>query len=789
MQVGLLIMKNFIIIIIFTTLAAGCGGNRISSVIPQLSEQETMQVNGEHRAAYFILRLDGEANDVSIIPERETSGHLNYDGGWFGEYPPFFKVEIADNDPFNKKVTFKVTLRNVSGIPVYDPRLILYCEPGATPVNPDAYTDYYPDGNSLINPFFAFAKPHSNRMLMPGKGDSREIAVEYISPAKLLEMHICLDVCIGGNTAEPYALENICQRGRGIYANVFDWQDDAADIRAAPVTGSSEGVLLNRIDDEPTWSATLYFPEDAPSKLLISAGSEGTEHHIYNYADWDPAAMPVDFGPAIYAWTFYDPDTGGLPVSLGSVVTQCKQRFGGSWLIANMGQTCYNGSIVYDENDFELLATLKAQYPDFTVFLNLGHLGFGPDDYDLSGKKFDGNFRLFFRSLRVALLGLNQEYKLAQNAKGFSFDFEIPMSQFPLPYRAEFLDAYGDFIARLRRDPSMAGVYFCSYLDALMPEMLNYDYEAMNHCKQADFFLAAAFPASYVMDQNWWLHPGHIPQYWEVPSAFDYLVGMLDTFSGIAKAVSSPFHPVVDLQGAWLDYKGDTLPIVQPCSWKYLANISDWCFGHADSFKSSDELVIAQGGWLHKKLIERVIADIPETNVDVLGKIGGIFVVLGDDDPDTVGDDVICARTPFGIRGIMNVINNYDDSYRLDIVLFHWEVAQDWKMYGALNISPTGLGAVSGRISFADGSTFYKHMLEYHEAHVTVDGLPDGLPDYFYGTDIIGFDDGSYALGGLPAGLTVTLQASAGAFVSDPVEVEIGDVVHTRGVDLVLHAK
>jgi len=772
-----------------TALAVGCADSPMETVSPQSSGQTIQRVVGEHNAAHFILRLDRETNDISIIQEREPSVHVHLNGGWFGEYPPFFNIEIAGDDPVNKKVTFKITLKNVSGVPVYDPRLIVYYAPGAHPLNADAYTDYYPDGNSAINPFFAFAKSCANRMLWPGKSDSREIDIEYESPVKLLEMRICLDVCLSGNTREPYALENICQRGRGIYADVFDWQDDAADIRAVPINGSIEGVLLNRIDDEPTWSATLYFPADAPSKLLISAGSDGTEHHIYNYADWDPTIMPVDFGQGIYAWTFYDPDTGAFPTSLGAVVTQCKQRFGSSWLIANMGQTCYDGSIIYNENDFALLGGLKAQYPDFPVFLNLGHLGFGAGDYDLQGELFDGDFRTFFKSLEIELLDASHTYKLAQNAKGFSFDFEIPMSQFPLSQRAEFLDAYGDFIARLRRKPAFGGVYFCAYLDALMPEMLDNDYEAMNHCKQADFFLAAAFPASYVWDQDWWLYPGHIPQYWDVPSAFDYLVGMLDTYNAVAKTASSPFNPVIDLQGAWLDYKGDTLPIVQPCSWQYLANISDWCFGHANSFKSTDELVIAMGSWRHKKLVERVIADIPQTDVDVLGKIGGVFIVLGDKNPHVTGDDVICARAPFGLQEIINVINAYDDSYRLDTVLFHWEVAQDWKMYGVLHSSATGLGAVSGRVLFEDSSTFYKHMLEFHDAHVTVSGLPEGLPYYFYSTDIIGLDDGSYAVGGLPAGYTVTLQASAGEFVSDPVEVEVKEGMHTRGADLELHPK
>ena len=769
------------------SFATGCSGPA-TSVAPA-PEQAAAHVRGEHEAAHFILQVDAATGNASIIPDRDASAHMKYDAAWFGEYPPFLRVKVTGNDPVNKQVTLKVSVKNFMGVPVYDPRLIVYSTSGAYPVAPDAYTDHYPDSESAINPFFAFARSFADRALWPGKSDSRDIVLGYISPDKLLDMHICLDICLGGNTREPYALENIAQRGRGLYAEVFDWQYDAADIRAAPEYGSGGGVRLNRIDDEPTWSATLYFPTDAPSRLLISAGSDGTEHHIYNYADWDPTVMPVDFGPAIYAWTFYDPDSGDFPTSLNAVVNQCKHRFGGVWLIANMGQTCYDGSIIYDENNFALLGALHAQYPDFPVFLNLGHLGFGSGDYDLHGKLFDGDFRVFFKSLETRLLDVSAKYGLAQIAKGFSFDFEIPMSQFPLSHRAEFLDAYGDFIARLRRQPALDGVYFCAYLDALMPEMLDYDYDAMNHCKQADFFLAAAFPASYVWDEDWWLHPGQLPQYWEVPSALDYLGDMLDSYSSIAKAVSSPFYPVIDLQGAWLDYKGDTLPQVQPCSWKYLANISDWCFGHETSFKSTDELVIAMGNWHHKKLVERVIADIPQTDVDVLGKIGGVFIVLGDDDPYVTGDDVICARAPLGLQEITDVIDAYDDSYRLDIVLFHWEVAQDWKMYGALHTSPTGLGAVSGRVSFADGSTFYTHTPEFHDAHITVDGLPDGLPDYFYGTDIIGFDDGSYVLGGLPAGYTITLQASAGDFISDPVEMAVEEELHTRGADLVLHPK
>ena len=65
--------------------------------------------------------------------------------------------------------------------------------------------------------------------------------------------------------------------------------------------------------------------------------------------------------------------------------------------------------------------------------------------------------------------------------------------------------------------------------------------------------------------------------------------------------------------------------------------------------------------------------------------------------------------------------------------------------------------------------------------------LPEGLPEYFYSTDIIGLDDGSYAFAGIPAGDTLTLQAYAGSYISDPVVVEVKKKIHNRGVDLVLN--
>jgi len=779
-------------IVIVFSVAVGCSGVTSPECKPARpvyeNENETEIKSTQHFGVKMAVLFDLETRALEIVSKRYTSAHIGTELDWVSGGTEFLEVEIIDFDKWEEVITLGFEFTNPLPVPIYDPRMIIYSGPYVQPVNPDAYTDYQPAVGNPINPFYAFAKDCKKRSLQHTEGASREIAIEYDSLTSLLNLDIYLDACLGGNAKEPYELTNITQRDRTLYVDALDWQNNVDEVRVSRVDDTEWNVKLNQINEEVTFSATLYFPVNPPAELMVSASSEGSPYSIYQYTDWEPGLLPMKFGRGIYAWTFYNPDTGVIPASYMVIYNQCKNKFGADWLIANMGHACYDGSIFYEEEFFWFLRDFKSVVPpDLPVMLNLGLLGFGPGEQDVCGGYFDGDWRRFFGDMEKSLLALNKKFELQDYVDGICLDFETLLAPQPMWYRREFMDSYGDFIARLKYYPEFEGLYIVPYNDALMPKELGYDYDALNHLKQGDFFLTAAFPTSYVWDADWWLELDPNAQYAHVPSAADYLKSTLDVYHDLAETVSTPFQPIVGFQGVWMDYHGDTLPHVQPCAWTYFANIDAWCFGHSTSFGSSDELDITRGRWLHKKEVERVIADVPSTDVDVLSKMGAVFYQLGDLDPDVPGDDIIWHRAPYSYQMVDEVIGGYDSPYCFDPVNFHWEVAQDYKMYAYNRKSETGFGAISGRISFDDGSKFVDHLGDFHQARVDVTGLPEGLPDYFYSTDIIGLDDGSYAFAGIPAGYTLTLQAFAGTYVSDPVVVEVKKKVHARGVDLVLH--
>ncbi len=783
-------MRGFgyiLVIVVAFSISTGCSGVTSPECKPATPVHETEIKSVQHIGARMTVSFDPETWGLEIVSKRYSSAHIGTELDWVSGGTDFIEVEIIDFDKWEEVLTLKIEFTNPLPVPIYDPRMIIYSDPHVQPVYPDAYTDYEPADGSPINPFYAFAKDCMKRSLQHTEGASREIAIEYDSQASLMKLDIYFDACIGGNAEEPYELTNITQRDRTLYVDALDWQGNVDEVCVSRPDDTDWNVKLNRINEEVTSASTLWFPENPPTELIVSASSEGSPHRIYQYTDWEPGLLPMIFGRGIYAWTFYNPDTGIVPASYMAIYNQCKNKFGSDWLIANMGHALYDGSIFYEEEFFWFLRDFKTVTPDLPVMLNLGLLGFGPGEPDVCGGLFDGDWRRFFGEMEKSLLALNRKFEFQDYVEGICLDFETRLAPLPMWYRREFMDSYGDFIARLKYYPEFEGLYIVPYNDALMPKELDYDYDALNHLKQGDFFLTAAFPTSYTWDADWWLELDPNAQYMHVPSAEDFLKSTLGIYHELADTVSTPFQPIVGFQGVWMDWHGDTLPVVQPCAMTYLANIDAWCFAHHTSFGTSDEVEITRGRWLHKKEVERVIADIPSTDVDVLSKMCAVFYQLGDLDPDVPGDDIIWHRTPYYYQMVDEVIGGFDSPYCFDPVNFHWEVAHDYKVYAYLQKSPTGFGAISGRISFEDGSKFIDHLDEFHGTRVDVTGLPEGIPDYFYSTDIIGLDDGSYAFAGIPAGYALTLQAFAGSYVSEPVVVEVKKKVHNRGVDFVLH--
>jgi hypothetical protein len=335
-------MRKFcvLILIVFSLIVLGsCSSGNQNPVTSNDSAYNYDQVNypatandlqdGKNFLGAYIMTFDPETWETEVVPDRTTDVfHANITGYLFSPPCPAkgcFQFTITSW--VGDVLTLDMALANPTSLAPYDVRQIFTNLNGKKVLNPDGYSDIYdpPSTPEKINPFIAWAKTKPSRRFPAGPWSivHEQLILEFPHGASAATGYL-FECTLGGNTQEPYLIENQRQYGvlpdaggtTVVLTDIYDWQNDINKATLDTISINGRVSNFSLISDSNTYRAYvnnyLHRPVGTYPSLIKAESPNTLNVSMYNYVDIEISDAPFSDNQLVSDCINCDASTEGI---------------------------------------------------------------------------------------------------------------------------------------------------------------------------------------------------------------------------------------------------------------------------------------------------------------------------------------------------------------------------------------------------------------------------------------------------------------------------------------------
>lgn len=265
--------------------------------------------DGHNFLGEYIMTFDPDTLETEVTPVRDAdSVHVIITHYLFAPpCPPQGCFQFFITDWTGTVLTIDLVLTNPSAFAPHDVRQIFTELNGKVILNPDGYTDLYDPASTPqdINPFIAYGKEESDRQFPGGPGSviHEELLIDYPAGA-LPQVTYVFECSFGGNTEEPYQIENQHQYGvlpneggwTVILTDIHDWQDDIEKATLDTTALNARITNFSLIPQTNTYRAFvnnyLHTPVGIYPSLIKAESTNDYNISMYHYVDIEISEAP-----------------------------------------------------------------------------------------------------------------------------------------------------------------------------------------------------------------------------------------------------------------------------------------------------------------------------------------------------------------------------------------------------------------------------------------------------------------------------------------------------------------